>query len=255
MKTLLLIFILFPFYIFAQKTIHVYVALCDNQFQGIVPVPEKIGNGKDPFNNLYWGTAYGVKTFFKRSKNWTLVKTYKNPEAHVLERCLFKHNTKDVFLLAEAYDGEYIKECTSDFLKTMFSMNSLTIEYEDRKLLFAKDADLISYIGHNGLMDFDLDQNDYVLLSGKDKEVIILACISQAYFEPFIKRTCANPLVLTAQLMAPEAYTLEAGIEAWLKNKTNEEVRIEAAKAYAKYQKCSMYGAKKILVTGFEDYD
>ena len=29
------------------KLIHVLVALCDNQFQGIVPVPAKIGNGDD----------------------------------------------------------------------------------------------------------------------------------------------------------------------------------------------------------------
>lgn len=35
------------------KTIHVLVALCDNKYQGIVPVPEKIGNGQDPDQNLY----------------------------------------------------------------------------------------------------------------------------------------------------------------------------------------------------------
>lgn len=34
----------------AQKTIHVYVALCDNVYQGIVPVPKTIGNGDDPRN-------------------------------------------------------------------------------------------------------------------------------------------------------------------------------------------------------------
>ncbi len=26
------------------KTIHIFVALCDNKYQGIVPVPPKIGN-------------------------------------------------------------------------------------------------------------------------------------------------------------------------------------------------------------------
>ena len=33
------------------KTIHVFVALCDNKYQGIVPVPPKIGNGQDLNNN------------------------------------------------------------------------------------------------------------------------------------------------------------------------------------------------------------
>ena len=48
----------------ASRTVHVFVALADNQSQGIVPVPAKIGNGEDPENNLYWGSAYGIKTFF-----------------------------------------------------------------------------------------------------------------------------------------------------------------------------------------------
>jgi hypothetical protein len=57
------------------KTIHIMVALCDNFYQGIVPVPEGIGNGQDPRTNLYWGCGYGVKTFFKRSADWQLLKT------------------------------------------------------------------------------------------------------------------------------------------------------------------------------------
>ncbi len=40
----------------STKTIHVLVALCDNTYQGIVPVPEKIGNGQNPDQNLYWGS-------------------------------------------------------------------------------------------------------------------------------------------------------------------------------------------------------
>jgi hypothetical protein len=37
------------------KQVRVYVALCDNESQGIVPVPAKIGNCNDPDQNLYWG--------------------------------------------------------------------------------------------------------------------------------------------------------------------------------------------------------
>jgi len=55
------------------RTIHVFVALADNQHQGIVPVPARLGNGLDPVHNLYWGAAAGVKTFFIRSSDWTLV--------------------------------------------------------------------------------------------------------------------------------------------------------------------------------------
>ena len=52
------------------KVIHVLVALCDNENQGIVPVPAHLGDGADPNKNLYWGAAYGVKTFFSKSANW-----------------------------------------------------------------------------------------------------------------------------------------------------------------------------------------
>ena len=73
------------------KTIHVFVALCDNVNQGIVPVPSKLGNGQDSKNNLYWGALYGVKTHFKNSKDWTLVKTIKSENPKILERMLLKH--------------------------------------------------------------------------------------------------------------------------------------------------------------------
>lgn len=59
------------------KTIHVYVALCDNKYQGIVPVPKAIGNGQDPDNNLYWGCGYGIRTYFKKSTEWKLLKKEK----------------------------------------------------------------------------------------------------------------------------------------------------------------------------------
>ena len=43
----------------AGRVAHVIVALADNRYQGIVPVPPAIGNGDDPDRNLYWGTRYG----------------------------------------------------------------------------------------------------------------------------------------------------------------------------------------------------
>ncbi len=77
------------------KAIHILVALCDNKYQGIVPVPAGIGNGQDARNNLYWGTAYGIKTYFKRSEEWNLVKTEKVDKV-IPERAIFKHATKAV---------------------------------------------------------------------------------------------------------------------------------------------------------------
>src|SRR5262249_4055416 len=86
----------------SNKLIHVLVALCDNEHQGIAPVPARIGNGDDPANNLYWGARFGVKTVFKRAGDWKLIVEARNLRAEILERLVFKHQTKDVYLIADA---------------------------------------------------------------------------------------------------------------------------------------------------------
>ncbi|MDR1056696.1 MAG: hypothetical protein LBL90_12945 [Prevotellaceae bacterium] len=45
------------------RTIHVFVALCYNKHQGIVPIPKAIANGQDPPNNLYYKCALGIKIY------------------------------------------------------------------------------------------------------------------------------------------------------------------------------------------------
>lgn len=257
MRFLLILFLIFPIIsIFSQtvetpRTIHVYVALCDNEHQGIVQVPSKIGNGKDPANNLYWGCGYGVQGFFKyHSPEWKQVKIYKNVSNIILERIVFKHTTKDIYLCADAYDGEFIKQTTIDFLKAASGDNVLKLKIDSTELNFGGGASLISYIGHDGLMDFELE----LALSPKNtskRDVIILACISKSFFKEFIKAAGANPLVWTTGLMAPEAYTLKWAIDGWVLNETDAQIRERAAKAYDNYQHCGINGARNLLVTGF----
>jgi hypothetical protein len=66
------------------RTVHVFVALADNQHQGIVPVAAILGNGEDALHNLYWGSAYGVKTFFGRSADWAKINCSAKPKAEIL---------------------------------------------------------------------------------------------------------------------------------------------------------------------------
>ena len=71
-----------------------------------VPVPEAIDNGQNHNTNLYWGCGYGIRTFFKKSKEWELLST-RGKNGIVLERLVFKHATKNYYLIADAYDGQY----------------------------------------------------------------------------------------------------------------------------------------------------
>ncbi len=243
--------LLFTQIVLAQtKTIHVFVALCDNKYQGIVPVPERIGDGKNPNTNLYWGCGYGVRSYFKlKTKDWNLVKTIKSTNSKILERILFKHATKDVYLLADAYDGEHIKTCTEDFLKASNGQKPISISYNNTELNFGGKSNLLSYVGHDGLMDFEVNI-DYKLSKGI-REVIILACYSKEYFKPHIEKAGAYPLLWTTHLMAPEAYTLKAAIDGWLLNEKEEIIEERAAQTYHKYQKCGIKGARNLFTTGF----
>jgi len=235
----------------ATKTIHVFVALCDNKYQGIIPVGKAIGNGQDPDNNLYWGCDNGLKTYFrKKNSNWILIQTQRKISDTILERLLFKHKTKNVYLLADAYNGKFIKQTTIDFLEAAAGKNSLEYIFENDTLYFGGSSNLISYVGHDGLMDFRLPIQQISSDTSK-RETIILACFSQYFFSPHIQNSRAIPLLWTTNLMAPEAYTLHDALREWIANKNPEQVRLAAAQAYSKFQKCSLKAAKNLLVSGW----
>jgi hypothetical protein len=233
------------------KTIHVFVALCDNLNQGIVPVPKTLGNGQDPNSNLYWGAAFGIKNYFKnKTKDWNFIKSYPTENPYILERLLFKHATENVYMLADAYDGKRIKECTSDFLKASNQQNPLILKHDNITLGFGGSAQLVSYIGHDGLMDFNLDI-EFQPTHKKKVDVIILACFSKKYFTTKIQNVNANPILWTTHLMAPEAYTLKSAIDGWILNESGSAIKERAAQTYHKYQKCGIKGARNLFATGF----
>jgi hypothetical protein len=234
--------------------IHVFVALCDNVNQGIVPVSATLGNGDNPATNLYWGAAFGVKTFFSRNKDWELVSETKNPSAVILVRAIFKRKDRDVFIVADAYRGKEIAQATWNFLEAAAGKagEELSITQGTRKLTFnsAGSSDLVVYVGHDGLMDFTLKSTPQALDIRKRK-AIILACISKKYFAEPLQRTGAEPLLWTTGLMAPESYILSAAIDGWLKQETDEQIRVRAATAYNSYQNCGLKAANGLFASGW----
>lgn len=235
------------------KIIHVLVALCDNDYQGIVPVPARIGNGDDPANNLYWGAAYGVKTYFSKGGEWLVVARQKNPSPVILERIVFRHNKADAYLIADAYRGREIRECTIDLLQFAAGQEAHAINIggngRHTSIPAGGAADLVAYVGHDGLMDFSLDdiprRND-----NRRRDAIVLACISKRYFLDPLHETGASPLLLTTGLMAPEAYVLKAALDGWTLGESGENIRSRAAVAYNRYQKCGLKAARRLFATG-----
>jgi hypothetical protein len=234
--------------------IHVVVALCDNQYQGIVPVPRLLGNGDDPARNLYWGAAFGVKSFFKKAPDWMVLADIDNPKDRILERVIFKYKTKDVYLIADAYRGREIKQSTFDFFN--FAAGNATEEISAnesnnvRTIYAGGSADLVAYVGHDGLMDFHLSESPEKS-NDAPRSAIILACISKSYFREPLQRTGAKPLLWTTGLMAPESYILKAAIDGWILNEDDNKIRTRAAQAYNTYQKCGIKAAMNLFSTGW----
>ena len=212
------------------KTIEVFVALCDNATQGIAPVPEKIGDGDVPAANLYWGCSDGMSALFKKSPKWKLAKTEREGLEPVLERLTFKHATRDCTLVAHAYRGSRIKDCISDYFAAIAK----------------RGADLVCFVGHNGLMEFDV-----AIPTPADGEravdAIALCCVSDRFFKAPLHRLGARPVLLTRQLMYPGAFVIHDVTEKWLAGGTRADFRAAAGRAMAKNQKISVRAATGIF--------
>ena len=239
----------------AARTIHVFVALADNANQGIVPVPARLGNGEDSARNLYWGSAFGVKTFLTRSVEWRLISCSYRTKHEVLERCAFKYRAQNVYLIADAYRGREIQTAMLDFLDSAAGVGREELEIQDVNqppvaVAIRGGAQLVAYIGHDALMDAPLPriprQKDHA-----SREAIVLACASKIYFANALRASGARPLLWTTNLMAPEAYTLKSALDGWILGEGDERIRDRAAAAYDKYQKCGFRAARKLMATGW----
>jgi len=248
------------------KVVHVFVALCDNKYQGIVPVPAKLGNGQDPHNNLYWGAMYGVKTFFKNSPHWTPreLPEKRTPAADemddraTLDECVFKSVglTPPVYVVARAWNGRYIKNCIGRFLHAAAGQMNADVLVNDSGNALRIDAggasDMVCFIGHNGFMDGQIFGFPEGAMQPNPECAVVLACKSHESFASHLKLLKCPPLITTTGLMAPEAYTLDAIIRSWAKGQPPARVRKAAAAAYAKYQRISQTAAERLFAAASE---
>jgi hypothetical protein len=217
---------------------HVIVCLADNRHQGIVPVKPKLGNGQDPGNNLYWGAKYGVKTYLLKS-GWKRVADKTPLPKGMLDRLVLHDKLKrgktevDARIIAEAWDGREIKKATVRFLE-------MAAGHESK-------AHVVAYVGHDGLMDFELEAKPQAKKDAPPRSAAVFACASREYFQDILEDVGAHALVLTNGLMCPEAYTLDAVLQAWFSGADAQDAREAAARAYQRYQKCSQKAARELF--------
>ncbi|MGC4044171.1 MAG: hypothetical protein QM758_10260 [Armatimonas sp.] len=212
-----------------MNRVRVFVALCDNKTQGIVPVPPRIGNGDDPDNNLYWGCDDGMGSYFPHSAHWRVTKSEKNVAPHLLRRLSIQHTSSDISLEASAYRGSQMARCLQDF----------------ERVAVSGKYDLVAFIGHNGLMDAAMAPPPRV--PGNRTEVAVLCCLSARYFGARLRALGCRPILMTSQLMYPGSFLLDAAIEQWRRGGSLKTIRLAAARAYARNQKISVRAAAGVF--------
>src|SRR5258708_832339 len=78
--------------------------------------PLTIGQWRGCGGKSLLGSAYGIKTFFFRSADWKRLSSGERPTSEVLERCVFKHRSANVYLVADAYRGKELQQAILNFL-------------------------------------------------------------------------------------------------------------------------------------------
>ncbi len=233
-------------------TIHLLVPLCDNKNQGIVPVSRKLGNGRDLRNNLYWGAMYGIKNYFKNKSSWTFIRSSKNIDNNILERIILYReypNKAKTYLIADAYRGDKMKACLADFLNSVAGIVKEEIIIEEDTIKLGSHADLLVFNGHNGLMDYEMEFVETA--DEKVRDVAVIGCVSHKYFVDHLKHAKGYPLLMTTNLMTPEAYVANSLIDSWIMLKEENEIKEAIGKSYHKYQKCGLKGASRLFRTGW----
>jgi hypothetical protein len=238
----------------AMRVVHVFIALCDNRHQGIVRVPDALGDGQEPATNLYWGARYGVRTFFGNSPHWVEVPLVRQPvNEAVLERCAFKGTAggRAVWVVASAYDGRRMKAAIRDFLHAGAGQLGEEVTVRDgdvrRVIRIGGHANLVCLVGHNGFMDGGVPEVPRAIARGSVCRGVVLACRSRPDFAPRLRRLGCPSLITTTGLMAPEAYTLDAIVRAWAAGGSPDAVRTAAARAYSEYQKIGTEAALRLF--------
>jgi hypothetical protein len=220
--------------------VHIFIPLCDNENQGIVPTTASLGNGLSLRTNLYWATRSGTKRFFQNHSEWKMIYDKKDIDTNVLERVVFERFYSDtkVYIVADAYRGDRMEETVNDFLASLSNNRKDSIQIGSSVAVFAAgDADLIMFNGHNGMMD-NIFVKEWKNKTSKQTDAVVNACVSADYFTKEFIDAHAFPLVRTQTLLHPGAYVLTQIIDDWVAGVDEKQLCLNAGNAYCIKHSC-----------------
>jgi hypothetical protein len=231
--------------------VEVHVPLCQS---GITACGNaKLGDGDNPDTNLYWSTTPGFGRWFDRKRSgWKrLVKTTTDTgDKDILELRVYRRTlststawrklgapkTIDVVLVIHGWRGSQIDRALAAYAADVSGQGTRTITLADKTTIDAGGAaQIVSFVGHNRLMD--LDTYAWPEPGKEAKGTIAIACHTSSYMKRDVTASTRVPLLMTNDFLFSNAAPLEAAVLAFARGGGYGAIRVDAATAYAGVQK------------------
>lgn len=222
----------------------VYVPLCSNL--QIWCGSRYAGNPAGLNTNIYWGAVFGARRFFDEYRTpYERVEAIRGEEPD-LERIVYRQQVSgelwgkpgeqvEQLVVLQAVHGSHINDAVERFWTT--ATRGGCVSFRDGERERTERVHVVGYAGHNRLMDGVRLPPAPPLAEARPIPSFVLACFSERYFGPSLRRVGARPLVTTRSYMAPEGYLVRALAEGLASNESPEALRQRAARVQRAWQK------------------
>jgi len=232
--------------------ITVYVALCDNDSQGIIPVKNRaICRGDDPANNMYWATRGGLAGYLKRA-GWKRVLIVEPPGGPVLVRAVWRTSLAAGGALADrgvlgripvvvvglAYRGREIRKAMVDYFHAVHRDEPWNVTLDTGETIAAGGAShVVGYVGHDYF--YDTSEPEALLAeaagdSALAKGAFALSCTGDRLIRPGLLRPNVHILLLNRTLAFPGAWSVGGIARGVASGRDGAGIRREAAAAFSR---------------------
>lgn len=229
----------------------VHVPLCDSSL--IDCGNAKLGDGDSLATNLYWSTSPGFGVWFSRGgSGWKRVLRQKDTgDADLLQVDVYRRTVQapaswrkrgvparfELDVVIRAWRGKAIDRALAAYAADLSggAARSLTLD-DGTRLQAGGAAQLVSWVGHNRLMD---SSAAYAWpASGRDvKGTLFIACHTARYIEDTVVGPTRVPLLATRDFLFSNAAPFEAALLAFTSGAGYARMREVAVAAYAAVQK------------------
>lgn len=222
----------------------VYVPLCSNL--QIWCGSRYAGDPAGLNTNIYWGAVFGARRFFDDYNTPYERVEATQGEAPDLERIVYRQRVAgepwgkpgekvEQVVVLQAVHGSHINGAVERFWTT--ATRGGCVSFHDGERARTERVHVVGYAGHNRLMDGIRLPPAPSTEEAHPIPSFVLACFSERYFGPSLRRVGARPLVTTRSYMAPEGYLVRALAEGLASNESPEALRQRAARVQRAWQK------------------